>query len=94
MTTGTNLYTANNTSFLATAWETWSNTVSPFSQILVPLNLTTGYFAWFTNLPQAYVSGAKWLGIGQLSLLASNQTEFITNFDVGIAKKIIPIRYP
>ena len=92
--TGTNLFTGNATNFQATDWDTWSNTVSVFSQIIVPLNLTTGYFRWTTNLPQAYVSAATWLGIGQISLLSTSQMAFITNFDVGICKKIIPIRYP
>ena len=92
--TGTNFFTGNGTNFQSTDWDTWSNSVSPLSQIIVPLNLTTGYFRWSTNIPSAYVSAANWLGIGSIQLQETNQNAFITNFAISVAKKIIPIRYP
>ncbi len=90
--TGTNLFTTNVTNILTTGWETWSNTTAYGSQITIPLSTTFGFINWSTNLPQQFVSGANWLGIGSIMPNATNF--FATNFVVSLNKKIIPIRYP
>ena len=89
---GTNLFTTNVTNIIVQPWETYSNTVPALSQITIPVTTTFGTLTWSTNLPQAYVSGANWLGIGQIYVNATNF--FATNFAVTLSKKIIPIRYP
>jgi hypothetical protein len=90
--TGTNCFTANGTNVQSSDWESWSNVVPYFAAITVPLNVSTGYVCWQTNLTREFIGGANWLGIGNITLEATNA--FLTNLNIGVAKKILPIRYP
>jgi hypothetical protein len=60
--------------------------------ITAPVNVTTGYWSFYTNLPVTYLGGVYWLGIAAIQADFTNG--FITNFDVGLSTKILPIRYP
>ena len=45
-----------------------------------------------TNLPVWQVGSANWLGIGGITNSQLGAT--LTNFNCGISKKILPVRYP
>jgi hypothetical protein len=53
----------------------------------------TNWVNWCTNLDPYGIGFAQWIGVYALS---NSQVagSYITNFSVGLNKKIIPIRYP
>jgi hypothetical protein len=85
------LTTCVGTSLLYTDWETWSN--SSALALTIPVNYTkTNWITWGTNLDNNWLGGANWLGIACISNAAT--FSFMTNVQMGVNEKIIPIRYP
>jgi len=90
VTYGTNLFSGNTTNLLTTDWETWSNSAPPLT-LTIPIN-TTNHVTWITNLTSSWIGGASWVGVA--SITNSGVTYFVTNMDLGLSHKILPIRYP
>ena len=79
------------TNLQAVGWETWTN--SGGYTFTVPLvSSTAGAVCWFTNLDQSYIGPTYWVGVASCQLNATNAC--LTNVDVGLITKVIPIRYP
>ena len=88
VTYGTNNWSANNPVLLASDWETYSNQVVPLV-FTIPVNGTNAIH-WWTNIPDAWVYSAQWIGVGQIVTTGCT----ITNAAAGVAKKIVPTRWP
>ena len=90
VTYGTNAYSGNTTNLLTCEWETWSNSVPPLT-LAIPIN-TTNHITWTTNLTTTWIGGATWIGVA--SITNSGVTYFVTNMNMGVTHKILPMRYP
>jgi len=86
---GTNVYVGG-TNLQTCEWETTSNLVGGIT-LAIPIN-TTNRINWFTNLPSWQIGSANWLGV--FNITNSGVTYFITNMNMGVSKKILPVRYP
>jgi len=88
VTYGTNAWSNNGTVLLASDWETFSNQPVPLV-LTIPVTGTNA-INWQTNLPEMLVYGANWLGVGSVTVAGAT----LTNCACGLAKKIIPTRWP
>jgi hypothetical protein len=48
---------------------------------------TTGWLMWVTNIEEEFVRPGNWIGIS----LATNAVGVVSNLDIGLTKKLIPI---
>jgi len=60
------------------------------NKLTTSTNLTT---TWFTNLDENLLGGCNYLGIFQMTNNSAFANWF-TNVEVGITKKVVPIRFP
>lgn len=77
---------ATNGQTTAMEWETASLISLP---ITLPANSTNAFY-WGTNLNSDLIKGWNWIGVYSLTNTLGN----LTNVEIGINKKIMPVRFP
>lgn len=80
-------YDATGTNIIGLNWETLTNAVT-----LPTVYVEAGPFLHCTNLDRQILGGANYVGLSQVTNIQASGV--VTNFDAGLNKKIIPIRYP
>ena len=75
-------------------WTTNTDWESPSGGIVLTVSIPsqTNVFAWYTNLPTWQVGAARWLGL--YAVTNSLPGSSLTNFNAGLARKLVPIRFP
>jgi len=93
VTYATNVWSSNGYVLTASDWDTPTNGVAPITVTFVIPNLTNAYFHYTVDMP-LYLMGAQWVGVYSMTNDAGDGTAFLTNVTAGLAKKIIPVRWP
>lgn len=78
------------------ATNSWENGQGQNFDIIMstPINAGyTNYFFWTTNLPENWVRPARWIGVYNITNNTTNSL-ILTNFDVGLFKKVPFFRQP
>lgn len=77
-------------------WDTSTNAMLTLSATSGRGDLTapTNWWRWTTNIPPEWARRYNWAGLWSLTNNNANGQAGMTNFDAGLNKKIIPIRYP